>query len=347
MKEETLRDIGEFECIHRIAHDFIYRPELVKLGAGDDGAVFMTPCGYDEVISTDTMVEGIHFTKRTMSAADTGYHLCAVNFSDMAAMGAERMHTEKGNLYKVVAMGAEPVSFVISAALPGDLSITWIESCYDGIRECCREYSVNLLGGDITGSKQGIILTGTIVGIVPENQAVKRSGAKEGDIVFVTGTLGDSSAGLSILLDGKKEEYPMLAIRHQRPKPQIDFGRILRESGASSLNDVSDGLSREINEIASASRVTIELEKERIPLSDELCRWGQDCEKEPFCFAINGGEDYELVGTISKKNWEYVKGIGGVTGIGHVKKAGKGRVFLKDKNSIKLLTIAGYDHFRS
>lgn len=121
MKEETLLDIGEFECIHRIAHDLIYRPELVKLGTGDDGAVFMTPCGYDEVISTDTMVEGIHFTKRTMSAADTGYHLCAVNFSDMAAMGAE------------------PVSFVISAALPGDLSITWIESCYDGIRECCRE----------------------------------------------------------------------------------------------------------------------------------------------------------------------------------------------------------------
>lgn len=329
MKEETLRDIGEFECIHRIAHDLIYRPELVKLGTGDDGAVFMTPCGYDEVISTDTMVEGIHFTKRTVSAADTGYHLCAVNFSDMAAMGAE------------------PVSFVISAALPGDLSITWIESCYDGIRECCREYSVNLLGGDITGSKQGVILTGTIVGIVPENQAVKRSGAQEGDIVFVTGTLGDSSAGLSILLDGKKEEYPMLAIRHQRPKPQIDFGRILRESGASSLNDVSDGLSREINEIALASRVTIELEKERIPLSDELCRWGQDCGKEPFHFAINGGEDYELVGTISKKNWEYVKGIGGVTGIGHVTKAGKGQVFLKDKNSIKLLTIAGYDHFRS
>lgn len=102
----------------------------------------MTPCGYDEVISTDTMVEGIHFTKRTMSAADTGYHLCAVNFSDMAAMGAE------------------PVSFVISAALPGDLSITWIESCYDGIRECCREHSVNLLGGDITGSKQGLFSQG-------------------------------------------------------------------------------------------------------------------------------------------------------------------------------------------
>ena len=84
MKEETLRDIGEFECIHRIAHDLIYRPELVKLGTGDDGAVFMTPCGYDEVISTDTMVEGIHFTKRTMSAADTGYHLCAVNFRGFA-----------------------------------------------------------------------------------------------------------------------------------------------------------------------------------------------------------------------------------------------------------------------
>ena len=185
-----------------------------------------------------------------------------------------------------------------------------------------------------------------MVGIVPENQAVKRSGAKKGDIVFVTGTLGDSSAGLAVLLDDKKEEYPVLAIRHQRPKPQIKLGRIFREGGVSSLNDVSDGLSREINEIASASRVTIELEKKRIPLSDELCRWGQDCGKDPFHFALNGGEDYELVGTISEKNWKCIRDINGVTEIGRVTGTGNGRVYLKDKSSINLLTIAGYDHFR-
>lgn len=328
MKEETLKDIGEFSCIKRIAHDFIYRPELVKIGAGDDGAVFLTPCGYDEVISTDTMVEGIHFTQKTMAPADVGYHLCAVNFSDMAAMGAE------------------PLSFVISAGLPGDLPVKWIEACYEGIRECCREYRVNLLGGDITGSKQGVFLTGTVVGAVPENRAVRRGGAEAGDIVFVTGTLGDSSAGLAVLSGNEKDNYPYLVKRHQRPKPQVEFGRILRENGASSLNDISDGLSREINEIAEASGVTIELEARCIPLSDELLRWGKEWGKSPLDCALNGGEDYELTGTISEKNWEEIKNIPGITKIGSVKNKGRGLVFLKGISGIKLLTIEGYDHFR-
>ena len=118
--EKTAASAGEFGCIEAVCHDLLYRPELVKLGAGDDGAVYVSPPGMDQVISTDTMVEGIHFTAETMDAADVGWKLCTANFSDMAAMGAE------------------PAQFVISAALPKTLPLSWLEACYGGIRAACR-----------------------------------------------------------------------------------------------------------------------------------------------------------------------------------------------------------------
>ena len=174
---ETVSSLGEFGCIEAVCRDLIYRPELVRLGAGDDGAVYVTPPGTDEVISTDTMVEGLHFTAETMSPRDVGWKLCAANFSDMAAMGAE------------------PAQLVISAALPKDLPLAWLAACYDGVRALCRKYRVNLLGGDMTGSPGGVILTAAVTGFLPSGTAVPRSGARPGDLLALTGTVGDSAAG--------------------------------------------------------------------------------------------------------------------------------------------------------
>ena len=328
MKEKTVTDVGEFGCIRRILKDFIYRPESVKLGAGDDGAVYVTPPGYDQVISTDTMVEGIHFTKETMSFSDVGYRICAVNFSDMAAMGAE------------------PVALVLSLALPKDLPLEDLENCYHGIRECCRKYSVNLLGGDMTASLGGVILTGTVVGIVPSDRAVKRSGAQVGDVVFVTETVGDSAAGLAAILHQCDTDFPSLTRRHRRPEAQIQLGKILREAGATSLNDISDGFSQELNEIAAASKVIINLDKDKIPLSEETIRLGERLGTDPFNWALDGGEDYELAGTIPPKEWEKIKDKWPVTEIGGVHEKGAGRVFIKSKNNKALLIPKGYDHFR-
>lgn len=329
MKEKTVTDVGEFGCIRRILKDFIYRPESVKLGAGDDGAVYVTPPGYDQVISTDTMVEGIHFTKETMSFSDVGYRICAVNFSDMAAMGAE------------------PVAFVLSLALPKDLPLEDLENCYHGIRECCRKYSVNLLGGDMTASLGGVILTGTVVGIVPSDRAVKRSGAQVGDVVFVTETVGDSAAGLAAILHQCDTDFPSLTKRHRRPEAQIQLGKMLREAGVTSLNDVSDGLSQELNEIAAASKVIINLDKDKIPLSEETIRLGKRLGTDPLNWAFIGGEDYELAGTMSRKNWEKIKGSLPVTEIGIVCDKGSGQVFIKSKNETVLMIPKGYDHFRT
>lgn len=326
--EETIKDVGEFGLIDRIAKDLIYRPELVVIGSGDDGAVYRVPSGYDQVISTDTMVERIHFIKKTMHPSDVGYKLCASNFSDMAAMGAEA------------------IGFVISAALPENLPVSWVESLYEGIRACCSSYRVNLLGGDVTGSPCGVILTGTVVGMVPKGRALTRSGARAGDLVFATETLGDSAAGLSALLAELSEEYPSLCERHQRPCPQIRLGSALREAGATSLNDVSDGLSSEINEIAKASQVEIELFREKIPISAEAAKLGAYLAKDPVDWALTGGEDYELIGTISEENFRKLDPSLPISVIGQVVKAGGGCVYLSDRGKRKKLAAKGYDHFR-
>ena len=326
MSEVRIGDIGEFGLICRLTHDFIYRPELVRLGVGDDGAVYHLPEGFDEVISTDTMVEGIHFTRDTMGPEDVGYHLAASNFSDMAAMGAD-VH-----------------GFVLSIALPDELPVEWVEKLYDGIRLCCKKYRVNLLGGDVTGSPRGIILTGTVLGIVPEGKAVPRSGAEEGDLVFVTETIGDSAAGLYAILHGKGKDWPFLVKRHRRPEPQIEKGILLRKAGAHSLNDISDGLSRELNEIALASQVEIEINPSLIPLSKEARKLAAEAHMDPLSWAFNGGEDYELTGTISPESFDTIESKDGIIVIGRVTGRGQG-VYLKNNEKRKVLEIHGYDHF--
>lgn len=327
MKQLLVDDVGEFGLIRRIMHDFIFRRELLVVGPGDDGAVYRTPGGYDQVISTDTMVEGIHFTRKTMSAFDVGYHLAASNFSDMAAMGAEA------------------VGFVLSIALPGDLPLSWVDRFYDGLRACCRKYRVNLLGGDVTGSTKGLILTGTVTGMVPEGKAVTRSGARQGDIIFVTGTAGDSAAGLYALLHDMGEEWPSLTVRHQRPEPQIPLGILLRKAGAHALNDISDGLSREWNEIAKASGVELEIELEKVPLSEAVRALAERVHRDPLAWALNGGEDYQLTGTISPSDFDTIKKEMPITPVGRVvKKPGTG-VYVWRHGQRRLLQAKGFDHF--
>lgn len=328
MKKFTVECAGEFGLIDRINHDFVNRPELLKVGSGDDGAVYTSLPGWDQVISTDTMAEGIHFKAETMAPYDVGYKLCASNFSDMAAMGAV------------------PTGFVVSAALPKELPVSWVERCYDGIRDCCRKYAANMLGGDMTGSPGGIILTGTVVGLVPQNQAVLRSGARKGDLIFVTETVGDSAAGLSALLHHQGERYPYLAQRHQRPEPQVEWGQKLREAGATSLNDVSDGLSSELNEIARASRAVLEIEAEKIPLSQEARDWGREIHEDPLKWALDGGEDYQLIGTIPPENFRAMKDRRGLTVIGQVPDDSDIGVYIRYNKDRMKLKACGYNHFK-
>lgn len=324
---DTVKDLGEFGCIDRIARDLIFCPDGVKTGAGDDGAVYTAPEGMDQVISTDTMVEGIHFTKETMSASDVGWKLGCANFSDMAAMGAE------------------PRQMVISASLPEDLPVSWLTACYDGIRDICRRYGVNVLGGDLTGSKQGVVLTAAVVGVVPAGAAVLRSGARPGDVVGLTGPLGGSAAGLAAILRGEEDKWPLLAERHQRPLPRIGAGKNLRELGAHALDDITDGLAEESYEIAAASGMDLVIDQEAVPLSAETRQAAEAFGADALHWALTGGEDYELLFTAAPSVMEAISAALPVTVIGEVKGPG-GAVYLRHRGGVKKLPRNGYDHFR-
>ena len=324
---DTVKDLGEFGCIDRIAEDLIFRPDGVKVGAGDDGAVYTAPKGMDQVISTDTMVEGIHFTKKTMGASDVGWKLGCANFSDMAAMGAE------------------PRQMVISAALPEDLPISWLTACYDGIRDICRRYGVNVLGGDMTGSRQGVVLTAAVVGVVPAGRAVLRSGARPGDAVGLTGPLGESAAGLAAILRGEEDKWPLLAERHQRPLPRIREGKILRELGAGALDDITDGLAEESYEIAAASGMDLVIDREAVPLSAETRRAAEAFGADALHWALTGGEDYELLFNAAPAVMEKIGAALPVTIIGEVRAPG-GAVYIRQDGGVKKLSRNGYDHFR-
>ncbi len=325
--KETVRDVGEFGLISRLCHDFIYRPESVILGAGDDGAVYRPPLDRDEVISTDTMVEGIHFTEKTMAPEDVGWKLCIANFSDMAAMGAA------------------PRELVVAVSLPASLSVEWISRCYDGIREACAAYGVNLLGGDVTGSRQGVVLTGTVVGAVPKGGAVTRSGARVGDVVFLTGTVGDAAAGLAALLAGDGEIFPDIVRRHQRPTAAVQTADILREAGVHALDDVTDGVASEAHEIAEASGVDLVLDAEKIPMAPETKCAAEIYGTTAMAYALSGGEDYVLLGTMAPEDFAAVCERAGLIAVGHVAE-GCGCVFLQEENDLRVLEKSGYNHFR-
>ncbi len=325
--KETVRDVGEFGLISRLCHDFIQRPESVVLGAGDDGAVYRPPPDTDAVISTDTMVEGIHFTDKTMAPEDVGWKLCITNFSDMAAMGAE------------------PRELVVAVSLPPALSVEWISRCYDGIREACAVYGVNLLGGDVTGSRQGVVLTGTVVGAVPKDGAVKRSGACAGDIVFLTDTVGDAAAGLAAISAGDETAFPEIVKRHRRPAAAVRAAQILQMAGVHALDDVTDGVASEAHEIAEASGVDLILEAKDIPVSPETKKAAKRYGTTALTYALSGGEDYALLGTMNPAALAGIREKMGIFVIGRVTE-GNGQVFLKEGNHLRLLEKSGYNHFR-
>lgn len=323
----TAADAGEFGCIDAVCRDLLCRPELVRLGAGDDAAVYLSPPGMDQVISTDTMVEGLHFTAETMTPYDVGWKLCTANFSDMAAMGAE------------------PAQLVIAASFPGTLPLAWLEGCYDGIRAACRAFRVNVLGGDMTGSRQGVVLTGTVVGFVPAGTAVPRSGARPGDLLALTGTVGDSAAGLEALLRGCGADYPPLTERHQRPRPHVEAGRILREAGVHALDDITDGLASEANEVARASGMDLVIDAERVPLSEAVRRAGAAFGMDPLRWALTGGEDYALLAAGPEEALRRAEKAIPLWIIGRVTAPG-GAVYLREGERMVRIGPAGYNHFR-
>ncbi|OIJ16228.1 thiamine-phosphate kinase [Anaerobacillus arseniciselenatis] len=324
----------EFDFIKRIKPKNIHQTSLKK-GIGDDSAVFEGSSTFDELICMDTMVEGVHFTKQTMTPFMIGYKALAVNISDIAAMGGM------------------PTYYLVSIAIPSDWTEKELNEIYAGMSLLGNDYSVDLIGGDTVSSKQGLIVTVTVCGRIEKGRSLYRDQAQPGDYVFVVGEVGASAAGLELLLK-HGYNYPYtdsekkLLQAHQLPEPQVEAGRILANANERiSLNDISDGLASEANEIAEASNVELTIDYEKIPRSDYIKNYSDDQKKK---WSLFGGEDYQLVGTMPKEAFTKInqtfnqKGVK-LTIIGEVT-TGHANVYITMNGKKERLHKQGFNHFK-
>ena len=319
--------MGEFDLIKR----YFSRKSLqndVILSVGDDCAITSIPTGYQLAITTDTLVEGTHFLP-SISPTDLAYKSVAVNLSDLAAMGAT------------------PTWMSLALTLP-EIKEAWLAEFSQSLFAILDRYGVSLIGGDTT--KGSLSITLTAQGSLPENQGLFRHQAKVGDWIFVSGFLGDSAAGLDLLLQNRKienESDRYFIQRHLHPTPRVELGLALRSFSCCAL-DISDGLLADLEHILERSQVGAEIYLENLPLSHHLCTQYEQTQAEKF--ALTGGEDYELCFTVSEEKREEMEqvlrsqGIK-VTRIGQILPATSGLNLLKNGKKMALPTHIGFDHF--
>lgn len=280
----NLKDIGEFGFIKRIIPGSLNDTRNIIRAIGDDAAVFTVGNGEYIVLTTDLLVERVHFIKESMTGYQLGYKSLAVNLSDIAAMGAVPQHA------------------FVSIGIPKETSIEYLDEIYRGMKELAKQYHVNILGGDTTSSKVDLIINVAVTGVGKKNTLLYRNTAKDGDIIFCTGFLGDSKAGLEFILKSKqpvKDYEKRLFEAHLLPRPHIDEGMFLAKSGAvHSCLDISDGLSSDLMHIADESNVGFILHEEIIPVSTDLVMYCNEHGYSAVDYALAGGEDYVLVCTV-------------------------------------------------
>ncbi|PAV27688.1 thiamine-phosphate kinase [Virgibacillus profundi] len=321
--------MDEFSFIDSIKQNYYRQSTLIK-GIGDDAAV-LSSSPEDIVTAVDTFVEGVHFTKTSMEPFFVGYRGLAANLSDLAAMGAS------------------PAFYLVSIVIPKSWSMEEIAQIFSGMKELAGIYSMDLIGGDTVSGKE-LSISVTVIGYVKKGKARYRSVAKNGDIVFVTGTLGDSQAGFHILTNpGVYLNESYYARRHQMPSPRVDFAKSLDRLPRVSLNDISDGIASEASEIAEASGVNITLNALKIPVADSYDQFSEDLQHH---WKFYGGEDFELMGTIPGSDWAEVQKLADqsqvrITEIGYVTMDHEnGNVFLEKNNEKKQLQKRGYNHLK-
>ncbi len=341
---KLISDIGEFGLIERIKQRiekaYVSKSALASLvvGIGDDAAVIRSDAGKMLVATTDMLVEGVHFDLKTSSPYDVGWKAMAVNLSDIAAMGALPR-------YGLVVLG-----------LPVDTPVETVDNLIKGALDLAKKFKVFFIGGDIVTSPKNLVVNLTAWGVISKDKILKRSGARVGDRIMVTGTLGDSTAGLAILKRRKKignrwEKY--LVKRHQRPFPRVrESGIIAARKWANSMIDSSDGLALSLKFICGASRVGAKVWLNKIPVSSALRRMSLTGGKPSSYFGLYGAEDYELVFTVPKgKEKKVIKAISGelgtnVTIIGEIVPHKRGISLIDNQERISNLELKGYEHFK-
>lgn len=336
-KRTEIGEIGEFGLINHIASQFTEKQAWTDLGIGDDTAV-LDPKGNKVVTTTELFIEGVHFDLGYTPLQHLGFKVVSVVLSDIAAMNAI------------------PAQITIGIGLSNRFSVESVNALYEGIRLACEEYKVDLVGGDTTSSPQGLIISMTATGVVEAAKLVQRGTSKPNDVLCVSGDLGAALMGLHSLEREKQvflsnpdmkpelEDKSYVVLRQLKPMARFDIIHELRELGVvpTSMIDCSDGLASEIIHLCNASGLGARIFEKNIPIDDETYLAATEFNVSPLTAALNGGEDFELLFTVSQADFPKVEKIADVTAIGYMTNVSNERVMVMKSDAIVDLTAPGF-----
>ena len=336
-----VNELGEFGLIDHLTHSFSNQNPNTIRGIGDDAAVIKNGTQYC-VISTDMLVEGIHFDLMYSPLKHLGYKAVVVNLSD------------------IFAMNVRPTQITFSIALSSKYSIEALEELYEGVKKACEMYQVDLVGGDTTSSPRGMAISVTAMGFTEKKETLTyRSGAKVGDIICVTGDLGAAYLGLQILEREKQlflsdpniqpeiQEHPYLLERQLKPEANKGAFEHFKKVNLipTSMIDLSDGLSSDLMHICKESKVGAFIEEARLPISEEVKLVALEFNMDPITCALSGGEDYELLFTVDPADIEKVRFMPDMHLIGEIVHAEDGITLHSQQGNIHPLKAQGWNHF--
>ncbi len=342
IQNTSVSELGEFGLIEHVTKSFFCNNDSTEMGVGDDAAVLNFTEDKFHLLSTDMLIEGVHFDLSYTPLKHLGYKSVAVNVSDICAMnGCAKQIT-------------------VSIAVSNRFSVEAIEELYSGIYLACENYKIDLVGGDTTSSTSGLVISISVVGEVKKNKISYRSGAKINDLVVVTGDLGAAYLGLQIL---KREKEIFLENPGVQPDLQGNDYSIKRQLKVearvklvevldklkiipTSMIDISDGLTSEVLHISKKSNVGITIYEDKLPIDYTTMNLAKELNLNPIFCALNGGEDYELLFTIDQKDYDKLKKDIDFTIIGHVTEASEGSNFITRDNASHQITAQGWDSIK-
>ncbi|MEL6303433.1 MAG: thiamine-phosphate kinase [Bacteroidota bacterium] len=336
----TLDQLGEFGLIKHLTQGFQLSHKSSVKGIGDDAAI-IDPESHEIVVTTDMLVEGVHFDLSYMPLKHLGYKAVIVNLSD------------------VYAMNVHATQITMSIAVSNRFGLDALEAFYDGVKAACDLYKVDLVGGDTTSSTKGMLISVTAMGLSQPSKIVKRSGAKPNDLLVVSGDLGGAYLGLQVLEREKEvfkvnpnnqpdlEPYTYIVERQLKPEARKDIVELLDqlEVQPTAMIDISDGLSSEVLHLCEQSDAGCNLFEEKIPLDPTVINAAEEFQMDSTLIALSGGEDYELLFTIDQSDFPKIKANPNLTVIGHMTEAREGAHLVTRANTKIPLQAQGWNSF--
>ncbi len=335
----SIGNLGEFGLIDHLTKNFEIKQKSTIKGIGDDAAVIACDSEKELVVTTDMLLENVHFDLGYMPLKHLGYKAVVVNLSD------------------VYAMNAEATQITVSIAVSNRFPVEALEELYEGIAAAAEVYNVDVIGGDTTSSTTGLMISVTAIGIVNKGEAIYRNGANDNDLLVISGDLGAAYMGLQVLEREKQvflvnpksqpdlEPYSYLVGRQLKPEARKDIQKLLKDLDVrpTAMIDISDGLSSEILHLCKNSKVGCNLYEDKIPLDPQVITVCEEFNIDSTTIALNGGEDYELLFTVKMEDFPKIKGNPNLTVIGHMTKEEEGKHLITRANTKIPLIARGWN----